>query len=58
MRGLPAWMIGVLVVLAVILLTVGWDERHEAGPVPFIMGIVFALFALGAVGGRLRGEFH
>ena len=56
MRGLPLWMLGVLGVLAVLLLVVGWEDRQDAGPLPFIMGIVFAVFALAAVGGRVRGD--
>ncbi len=56
MRGLPLWMLGVLGALAVLLLFVGWEDRHEAGYLPFIMGIVFALFTLAAVGGRVRGD--
>lgn len=56
MKGLPSWMLMVLVGLTALLLVVGWDDRHEAGYLPFIMGILFALFALAAVGGRVRGE--
>jgi hypothetical protein len=37
-------------------LLVGWADRHEAGYLPFVMGIIFALFTLAAVGGRVRGE--
>ena len=56
MRGLPIWMIGLLAILTALLLVIGWDDRHEAGYLPFIMGIIFALFTLGAIGGRVRGE--
>jgi hypothetical protein len=56
MRGLPLWMLGVLGVLSVLLLIEGWADRDAAGYLPFIMGIVFALFTLAAVGGRLRGD--
>lgn len=56
MRGLPLWMLAVLAVLTALLLFIGWDDRHEAGYLPFIMGILFALFTLGAIGGRVRGE--
>ena len=56
MRGLPAWILAVLLGLTVLLLWVGWHDRHEAGYVPFILGIVFALFTLAALGGRARGE--
>jgi hypothetical protein len=56
MRGLPVWMLAGLAVLAGLLLWVGWDERHEAGYLPFVIGIIFALFTLAALGGRVRGE--
>ena len=56
MRGLPIWMLLVLAVLTALLLIAGWVDRHEAGYLPFIMGIVFALFTLAGVGGRLRGD--
>ncbi|HEX2503481.1 MAG TPA: hypothetical protein VHK00_06030 [Miltoncostaeaceae bacterium] len=56
MRGLPVWMLAGLAVLSALLLWIGWDEQHEAGWLPFVMGIVFALFTLAALGGRLRGE--
>ena len=56
MRGLSAWMIALLAALATLLIVVGWDDRHKAGYLPLVMGILFALFALGAIGGRVRGE--
>ena len=56
MRGLPIWMIGLVAILAALLLIIGWDDRGEAGYLPFVMGIIFALFTLGAIGGRVRGE--
>ena len=56
MRGLPLWMLAGLAALAALLLLVGWADRHEAGYLPFVMGIIFALFTLAAVGGRVRGE--
>jgi peptidoglycan/LPS O-acetylase OafA/YrhL len=56
MRGLPLWMLGVVGVLAVLLVFVGWEDRHNAGYLPFIMGIVFALFTLAAAGARARGD--
>ena len=51
MRGLPAWMIAGLAVLAGLLLWVGWEDRNEAGWVPFGFGILFALFG-GAPAGQ------
>ena len=56
MRGLPIWMIGLVAILSALLLVIGWHDRDEAGYLPFIMGIVFALFTLGAIGGRVQGE--
>ena len=56
MRGLPIWMIGLLAILTALLLVIGWHDREEAGYLPFILGIVFTLFTLGAIGGRVRGE--
>ena len=56
MRALPIWAIGIMVVLTGLLLFVGWHDRHEAGIFPFVMGFVFALFTLAAIGGALRGE--
>lgn len=56
MRGLPFWMIGLVAILSALLLVIGWQDRHEAGYLPFIMGIVFALFTLAAIGGRVQGE--
>ena len=56
MRGLPIWMIGLLAILAALLLVIGWDDRDEAGYLPFVMGLIFAVFTLAAIGGRVRGE--
>ena len=55
MRGLPPWMLGLLVVLAALLTYVGWHDRHEAGLLPFVMGIILALFALAAIAGAALG---
>ncbi len=56
MRGLPIWIIGMMVVLTGLLLFVGWHDRHEAGYLPFVMGFVFAVFTLAAIGGKVRGD--
>lgn len=56
MRGLPVWMLTLMVVLTALLLVIGWEDRHEAGPVPFIMGIVFAVFTLASIGAKIRFE--
>ena len=56
MRALPGWVIGIMAVLTALLLYVGWHDRHEAGYFPFVMGFVFGLFTLAAIGGLMRGE--
>lgn len=56
MRGLPVWMLAGLAVLSALLLVIGWHDRDEAGYLPFVMGIIFTLFTLAAVGGKLQGE--
>lgn len=56
MKGLPVWILATLVVLTVLLLIVGWHDRHEAGYLPFILGIVFALFTFAALGAKARGD--
>jgi hypothetical protein len=56
MRGLPIWIIALLIGLTALLLVIGWHDRSEAGYLPFVMGVLFALFTLGAIGGRVRGE--
>ncbi len=54
MRGLPALMILALIALSVLMITVGWSNHNDAGYFPFIIGILWALFALGAIIGRAR----
>jgi hypothetical protein len=39
-------MLACLAVLTAALLWVGIDERHEIGPVPMILGGIWALFIL------------
>jgi hypothetical protein len=56
MRGLPVWMLAGLAVLAVLLLVIGWHDRHEAGYLPFVMGIIFSLFTLASLGARAAGD--
>lgn len=48
MRRIPAWIILILAVLAVVLIIVGYQVRHEAGILPMILGILWALFVLGS----------
>lgn len=56
MRGLPVWLLTGMVVLTVGLIVIGWHDRHEAGYLPFVMGIVFALFTLASIGEKVRRE--
>jgi hypothetical protein len=49
-------MLAGLAVLTAFLLVIGWHDRDEAGYLPFVMGIIFALFTLAAIGGKVRGE--
>ena len=56
MRGLPVWMLGGLAVLSALLLFIGWEDRHEAGYLPFVMGILFSLFTLASLGARAAGD--
>ena len=56
MRGLPLWMLALLTALSALLLIVGWHDRSEAGYLPFVMGVIFAVFTLAAVGGKLQGD--
>lgn len=37
-----------LAVLTAVLLWVGIDERHEVGPVPMVLGGLWAIFVLAA----------
>lgn len=56
MKGLPVWILAVMVALTALLLVVGWQDREEAGYLPFIMGIIFALFTFAALGAKARGD--
>ena len=56
MRRLPPWMLLVLLAISVLLVWVGWDDRQEAGYLPFIFGIAWALFTLASLGGALKDE--
>lgn len=56
MRGLPLWIIGLLAALTFLLLYFGVQDREESGNAPIIMGVLFAIFTLAAIGGKLRGD--
>jgi len=49
-------MLALLAALTALLLVIGWHDREEAGYLPFVMGCIFALFTLAALGGKVRGE--
>jgi hypothetical protein len=56
MKGLPNWMLALLVALTGLLIWIGWQDRHEAGYLPFVLGILFALLTLASIGARARGD--
>jgi hypothetical protein len=47
-------MLALLVALTVLLLLIGWEDRHEAGYLPFVIGVLFALFTLASLGAKAR----
>jgi hypothetical protein len=49
-------MLLLLSVLTALLLVFGWHDQEEAGILPFLLGVVFALFTLASIGARVRGE--
>lgn len=56
MKGLPAWILAIMVLLTASLLWVGWDERHHAGYAPFVIGVIFALVTLASIGANARDD--
>ncbi len=48
MRRIPAWILLVLALLTAALLIVGIRERHEIGPLPIALGVLWGLFVLGS----------
>lgn len=56
MKRLPVWILATMVVLTALLLVVGWDERHHAGWLPFVMGVAFLLFTLASIGAVVRDD--
>ena len=54
MRGLPLWMLAGLAGLTALLLVIGWEDRDEAGYLPFVMGILFGLFLLASLAAKAR----
>lgn len=58
MRGLPVWMLAALAALSVVMIVVGYEERHHAGPFPLILGIIWALFTLASIGAKAKPDPH
>jgi hypothetical protein len=56
MRRLPGWVIIGLAALTILMLLVGWVERDHVGPVPMILGVVWALFTLASAAAMFRPE--
>lgn len=48
MKKLPIWLVGMLLLLGLVTTWIGWIDRHEVGYIPFVLGIVWVLFALAA----------
>ncbi len=46
MSRIPIWIIAIVTVLAVALFIVGFEERHEIGPVPMGLGALWVLWVL------------
>lgn len=56
MRRLPPWIVFFLAVLAVLLLVVGYVDRHHVGPLPMVLGALWAVFTLAAAGAMFKPE--
>ena len=46
MKKLPIWIITVLLILGILTTGFGWYDRGEVGYLPFVLGILWILFAL------------
>ena len=49
MKRLPIWIVTVLLALGVLTTWAGWYDRSEVGYLPFVLGILWLLFALAAL---------
>lgn len=58
MRRLPPWMVLFLGLLGILMLVVGWDERHHVGYIPVILGVLWLLFTAASAKGILAEEEH
>lgn len=56
MRGIPVWMLAGLVVLSIVMIAIGIHDREHVGPVPLILGIVWALFTLASIGAKMKPD--
>ena len=52
MPRLPGWMLLIFVAVSVLLIVIGWQDRHESGYLPFILGIAWALFTLASLAAK------
>ena len=48
MKRLPIWIVTALFALGVLTIAAGWYDRDEVGYIPFVLGILWTLFALAA----------
>lgn len=51
MRRLPPWIVAALAVISALLISVGWEDKDEAGYLPFVLGIAWGLFTLASAAG-------
>lgn len=56
MRRLPPWMVFFMGLLSLVLLVIGYEDRHEVGPLPMILGAIWLVFTLGAAGAMFKPE--
>ena len=47
-KRLPIWIVTSLLILGVLTIAAGWYDRSEVGYIPFVLGILWVLFALAA----------
>ena len=48
LKRLPIWLVTVLLLLGILTIAGGWYDRAEVGYIPFVLGILWVLFALAA----------
>ena len=56
MRRLPGWILLIFIAMSVLLIVVGWSDHDEAGYLPFILGIAWALFTLASIAAKAAPE--